>query len=158
MGDQEFEHFVQGQYAGVVRTVVLATGREDAEDAVQEAFGRLFVRWSKVSRYERPDLWVRTVALRLARRSRSRRLRERPLSELAGAQSYCSIPDGGLRIAIGTLSKAQRVAIVLRYYEDFSLDEIASVMQCKPSTARVHLHRGRRRLAEIMNLEVDHVG
>lgn len=158
MPNQDFEYFVGTQYAAVMRCVVLAAGSDAAEDAVQEAFARLFTRWRRVSGYDRPDLWVRTVALRLARRSRARRSRERPLTDLDGTARADSMPDGALRAAVAALPRAQRVAIVLHYFEDRSVDEIASVMGCAPSTARVHLHRGRRRLAELLNLEVDHVG
>lgn len=41
-------------------------GREDAEEVVQEAFVRLVQWWPKVSRYDDPEAWVRSVAFRLA--------------------------------------------------------------------------------------------
>jgi RNA polymerase sigma factor (sigma-70 family) len=157
MADQEFEHFVGAQYAAVMRCVVLATGSDGAEDAVQEAFARLFARWRRVRGYERPDLWVRTVALRLARRSRGRRMREAPIEEAQEVSHTDRSPDPALQAAIATLARAQRTAIALHYFEDRSVEEIASVMGCAPSTARVHLHRGRRRLAELLDMEVDHV-
>ena len=40
-----------------------------AEDIAQDAFVQLLRNWDKISRYERPDAWVRRVAIRLAMRS-----------------------------------------------------------------------------------------
>ena len=48
------------------------------------------------------------------------------------------------------LSTAQRAAIVMHYLEDRPIAEIAEIMRCSPSTVKVHLHRGRNRLAEIL--------
>jgi RNA polymerase sigma-70 factor (ECF subfamily) len=52
--------------------------------------------------------------------------------------------------AVGHLPRAQRAAIVLHYYEDRPVAEIAQLLGCSESTARVHLHRGRRRLAALL--------
>ncbi len=146
-------------YAGVVRCVYLATGsREGALDATQEAFARLYPRWAKISRYERPDLWVRTVALRLARRAKARSLAEVPTEhDSTMVANVTTGIDPDLRRAIAALSKAQRTAIVLHYYEGLSVEELGGVMGCATSTAKVHLHRARSRLAELLSMEVDHV-
>jgi RNA polymerase sigma-70 factor (ECF subfamily) len=42
----------------------------------------------------------------------------------------------------------QRAAIVLFYFEDRPVSEIAEILDCAPSTAKVHLHRARKTLAE----------
>ena len=39
------------------------------------------------------------------------------------------------------LPRDQRVALVLRYYEDLPVDEIAQVMDCRPGTVRTRIHR-----------------
>ena len=52
---------------------------------------------------------------------------------------------------------AQRAAIVLHYYEDRPVAEIASILGCAEATARVHLHRGRKRLAELLGEDDDGV-
>jgi RNA polymerase sigma-70 factor (ECF subfamily) len=51
----------------------------------------------------------------------------------------------------------QRAAIVLRYAEDLSTDEIADILGCDTSTVRVHLHRGRKALGLTLREEVDDV-
>ena len=46
---------------------VLSGDLNEAQDCLQEAYVRTWQRWSTVSAYDRPDAWVRTVALRVAR-------------------------------------------------------------------------------------------
>src|SRR4051794_8014389 len=60
-------------YPRLVRALALVCGgKDDAEEAVQEAFVRLLTRWSTVGGYDDPEAWVRLVAFRLAVRRRRR--------------------------------------------------------------------------------------
>ena len=56
---------------------------------------------------------------------------------------------------IRQLPGAQRAAIVLFYYEDRPVAEIAAILGCAEATARVHLHRGRKRMAQILGEAAD---
>jgi RNA polymerase sigma-70 factor (ECF subfamily) len=55
---------------------------------------------------------------------------------------------------VGRLPRNQRLAIMLHYVDDLAVTDVASAMGCAEATVRVHLHRGRRRLAELMSWEV----
>ena len=44
----------------------------------------------------------------------------------------------------------QRAAIVLHYYADRPVKEVAAALGVSPATARVHLYRGRRRLRQLL--------
>lgn len=68
--DAEFSWLFQVEFPAVLRTVFLILhDRERAEDITQEAFVTLLGHWKKVATYERPDAWVRRVAIRLAMRA-----------------------------------------------------------------------------------------
>lgn len=150
--DDEFTWFFHAEYPQVVRTVHLIlrdAGR--AEDVAQEAFLRLYARWPRIARYERPDLWLRRIAIRIAvraaRREGTRAQRERG----ALMPSPGSAPvDPDLMRAIRELPSAQRAAVVLFYFEDRPAAEIANILDCAESTARVHLVHARTRLAELL--------
>ena len=147
--DEEFTWFFKAEYEPVVRTVFLIVrDSHRAEELAQEAFSVLYERWRRVSRYERPDAWVRKVAIRLALRA-SRRDRMRGVLErrTADHRSHSAAePESELTAAIGSLSPSQRVATILFYFEDRPLSEIGDVLGCSEATARVHLHRARQRL------------
>ena len=155
---EEFSWFYQAEFSAVVRTVFLILhDRGRAEDIAQESFIQLLARWKKISAYERPEAWVRRVAIRLAMRAiRRDRLRVR-------SETGVELPEGlepidvDLVRAIRTLSGAQRAAIVLFYFEDRPVAQVAAILDCSSATARVHLHRARKRLAELLGEEVPDV-
>ena len=152
----DYTAFFLREFAPVVRTVTLMLRDEArAEEIAQDAFVQLYLGWAKVSRYERPDAWVRRVAIRLAMRSiRRQRLWALVRRDLVRDDAP---PDSPLDVAgaVSRLPTAQRAAIVLHYYEDRPVAQIASILGCAEATARVHLHRGRKRLAELLGEDMD---
>ena len=156
--NEGFEWFFRAEYEAVLRTCILITrDRAKAEDVTQEAFAKLLNHWDRVSRYDHPDAWVRKVAVRLAiktsRRDRMREVLERrreAVPEAAGS-------DLSLIDVISGLPPAQKTAIILFYYEDRPTSEIATILDCSESTARVHLHKARKRLAALVREEVTDV-
>lgn len=147
----EYTAFFRREFPGVLRTVELMLrdhGR--AEEISQDAFIQMLTHWDKISMYERPDAWVRRVAIRLALRS----LRRDRLWQLVRGGLLPRAPERPSRFdvdgAIRQLPGSQRAAIVLFYYEDRPTAEIATMLGCSESTARVHLHHGRKRLAQLL--------
>ena len=57
--------------------------------------------------------------------------------------------------ALAELSERQRASIVLHYYVGYSLEEIATILGTRKGTIGVHLHRGRARLAELLEEDDD---
>ena len=168
----DFDGFFAVEFPVIARAawfVVLDT--EVAKEIAQEAFCRALQRWDRISGYERPGAWVRTVAIRLALRSRDRRRRELVLTEVnASHADHAGRPQGhdgyddtvvpaldnaDLEAALRMLPRQQRAAVTLRYLCDLDIDEMAAAIGCKPSTARVHLHRGRHALGQILGVNDD---
>ncbi len=158
--DDEYAWFFRAEFPSVVRTACLILQDQGrAEEVAQDAFMRLYLHWKKVSRYERPDAWVRRVAIRLATRV-ARRDRRRPLLE-SGARTVgtddVSGADPDLTRAVAELPMRQRVAVVLFYLEDRPLPEVAHVLDCSTGAAKTLLHRARVSLARRLGEEVPDV-
>jgi RNA polymerase sigma-70 factor (ECF subfamily) len=153
--DPEYEWLFDAEFQHVVRAVFLIVhDAELAEDLTQEAFIRLLQQWRRVSRYDRPGAWVRRVALNLALNAERRRaIGDRVMRRLPPPALPQEV-DIDLMRAIASLPFAQRAAVALHYLEDRAAAEIADLLGCAESTARVHLSRGRRRLAELLDEEV----
>jgi RNA polymerase sigma-70 factor (ECF subfamily) len=152
--DVAYAAFFREHFSSIVRTIYLIVrDRERAEDITQDAFLQLFRHWPRIATYERPDAWVRRVAIRLAMRGRRRDALWRSVRSLFAPAPTETVADVDVMAAVGRLPRAQRAAIVLHYYEDRPVAEIAQLLGCSASTARVHLHRGRRRLAELLRVE-----
>jgi RNA polymerase sigma factor (sigma-70 family) len=152
----QFEDLFVREYPAIFRSAYLVVGDRDlAREITQEAFSRLLLRWNRVRRYDRPGAWVRLVAVRLARRTRDRRVIE--ASALTCRELAVEGPSA-VRLDVDTailqLPRAQRAAVVLFYLDDLPIDEVAAALRCRPATARVHLHRARARLAELLGEEV----
>lgn len=148
---EEYSWFFRGEYQSVLRTVFLTVGdRETARDVTQEAFIRLLRNWKKVSAYDRPDAWVRHVAVRLAIQLVRRRRLQEQLTPTAEPDPTLDPIVWDVQQAVKELPAMQRAAVALFYFEDRPSAEIASILDCSESTVRVHLHKGRRKLATLL--------
>lgn len=152
--DEAFRAFFRAEFGHVVRRLTIVTGsRETAEDSAQEAFVKLYARWRKVSGYENPQAWVRTVATRIALRAVGRKSGSLVESVPAGT----SEERLDLRSAITQLTPRQRAAVILHYFDDLPIDQIADAIGCSASTVKVHLHRARIALATALHEEAPDV-
>ncbi len=149
--DIEFSAFFRTEYPALVRTLYLVLhDRERAQDVAQDAFVQLFAKWRRISHYERPDAWVRRIAIRMAVRvARRERLRPRLERGLEAAPLPRPVDIDLLR-AIRQLPASQRAAVALFYLEDRPVREVAEILACSEVTAKVHLHRARKRLALLL--------
>jgi RNA polymerase sigma-70 factor (ECF subfamily) len=156
----DFRDLFADHYARVVRTVFwILQDWDRSEEVTQDAFVQLLRHWDRVADHDQPDAWVRRVAIRLAVQTSKREqrlaaavLRGRPPTP--ATQTLEDPMSGDVLAAVRQLPPKQRAAVALRYFEDKPVEEIAQLMECSPSTARVHLHRARQRLAQTLGEEV----
>jgi RNA polymerase sigma factor (sigma-70 family) len=155
---QEYDWYFRACFAPVSRTVFLIVhDRMLAEDITQEALYRMLRHWRTVSTYERPEAWVRRVAIRMAVREVQRAV-ARPAKERLGQPvPYDDVPDPDVARAVAGLAPMQRAVVVLFYWEDRPVHEIAELLRVSDSTVKQHLHRARHRLAVLLGEEVDDV-
>ena len=135
--------------------------RELAEDLVQDTFFQV-LRAIRQYRYPRPfKAWLYAIATNLARnhhkRAETRRsfpVDGRALAGLAKESDEQAIADAdeARRAAamLAALPNHQREVIVLRYYEELALDEIAAVLRIPVGTVKSRLSLGLRRLRALM--------
>ena len=153
--DESYEWFFRTEFPQVVRTAYLVMYDQDgARDVAQEAFVQLLRHWAKVSKYDKPEAWVRRVAIRLAVKAAKKQRRLSPFTDADDQHASSSLPDPDLARAVASLPRTQRAAVVLFYFEDRPVSDIAEVLECSESTAKVHLYRARKKLAEQLGEEV----
>lgn len=150
-GAEGFEQLFALEYQPVARTVFLICfDHARAEEITQDAFVELLRHWDRVSTFDRPGAWVRRVAIRLAMRSLHRETLRRRAELTFQPQGPATGLDVDVMKAVAALPLRQRTAVVLFYFEQCTLTEIADVLGCSPSTAGVHLHRGRGSLGRLL--------
>jgi RNA polymerase sigma factor (sigma-70 family) len=157
-GDDEYSLTFREAYPRVFGTVkVIVRDRGRAEELTQDAFVQLYANWSRISHYERPEAWVRRVAIRMAVRH-ARREAARPRLELAASVTPIErVPDLDVRRAIEALPPAQRATVALFYLEDLPIEEIVRLLGSSRTAVKVNLHKARTKLAEAMGEQVEEV-
>jgi RNA polymerase sigma-70 factor (ECF subfamily) len=149
-----FDEFYRMTSSRMLRYAYALTGDlGEAQDLLQEAYVRAWLRWRRLAGYEQPEGWVRLVLTRLAT-DRWRRLRVRGLA-LARTEPPGDIgpPSEDTVLLVGALRRLpvdQRRAVALHYLCDLSVDQIATETGAATGTVKAWLSRGRTRLAVIL--------
>ncbi|MFF8316228.1 SigE family RNA polymerase sigma factor [Streptomyces bobili] len=152
MTEDEFDAFYATAFPRLTGQLSAFTGDHgEAQDVVQEAFVRAWDRRQHFLSNSAPEAWIRTVAMRLAV-SRWRRAR-RWLELVRRTPPPDSTPGPGpertaLVAALRELPQAQRMAIVLHYLCDLSVEQVASETGAPVGTVKARLSRGRAELAK----------
>jgi RNA polymerase sigma-70 factor, ECF subfamily len=144
--EERFDELYRRAGPRLWRAVLAYTGglRELTDDVVAEAFARTLERGSSV---RAPEPYLYRVAFRLAAAELRRDRTVADVPDLPGA------PDAALSElfdALRILSPGQRAAVFLRYQADLPVREVARLMGTSSAVVRVHLMRGRRRLADLL--------
>ena len=147
----DFDEYVRQRGASLQRLAYLLVGdRHEAEDLLQGVLARLFVRWSAVERADNVDAYVRAALANAAAswwRARFRR-RDVPVAtvpEVAGSSDTSESRDEIVDM-LRKLPPRQRAVIVLRYYEDRTEAEIASILGCSTGTVKSQATKARATL------------
>lgn len=150
--DRDFTEFYAATNRQATAQVFALVGNwHEAQEAVQEAYARALGRWDKVSTYDEPLAWIRTVAHRIAvsRWRKTRRL------VFGGPEDRAAVPAPmenhvALVQALQQLPAAQREALVLHYLGDLPIAQIAAQLGVPQGTVKARLSRGRVAMAQFM--------
>jgi RNA polymerase sigma-70 factor (sigma-E family) len=156
--DPSFEVFVERSSTSLVRLAYLLTGdRGHAEDLVQTALLRTARHWPRAR--DAPDAYVRQVLINLSRdriRLLFRRPREAPLPPdldtlRAADAGYDQVTERRVVVrALAQLPVRQRQVIVLRFFEDVSVEQTAALLGCSTGTVKSYTSRALSRLRELL--------
>lgn len=159
---REFERFAAGASDSLLRAGFLMTGSaSDAEDLVQETLLKVARRWNRVRSMEYPAAYARRVLVSLVLHDADRRTRQRTeLQPVAGAaeaadeqaaRALREVDDlAEFRWALAQLPARQRAVLVLRYWADLPVAEVASILGCTDGTVTSTASRAAARLAEVL--------
>jgi RNA polymerase sigma factor (sigma-70 family) len=139
--------FCRRMHPKLVGALRLYIGEPDiARELAQDALVRVIERWPQVSLMEHPEAWTYRVGFNLARSGLRRRRAEHRAHVRTAARpapvTTADLADAlAVRGAVAALPARQRQAVVLRYYGDLSVDQVAAAMACRPGTVKAHLHQ-----------------
>jgi RNA polymerase sigma-70 factor, ECF subfamily len=151
-----FDEFYAGDYPRLVAAIGLLIGdAEIARDAVDEALARAWERAHRGHHIDSLGAWTRVVAMNVAR-GRFRRLRtERRAYALNIVEETMTSTDAAaavdVRQALHSLPTRQREVVVMHYFLDLTVAEIAAELRINDGTVKSCLFRARATLAAVLS-------
>jgi RNA polymerase sigma-70 factor (sigma-E family) len=156
--DQEFVAYYAARAVRLRNTAYLLCGDWHlAEDLTQVTFTKLYRAWPRLDRHEALDQYTRQVLLRtfLDERQRPWR-REKPTSpedvvlDTAVPEVHGSEDRAVLRDALQRVPKRRRAVLVLRFWADLSVEQVADALGCTTGTVKSQTSRGLADLREAL--------
>jgi RNA polymerase sigma factor (sigma-70 family) len=139
----DFDTFVSARWAAWHRLAYLITrNNEDAADAVQNALMGLFPRWEKVAAGGNPEAYVRRSIANAHVSSWRKTSRTAPSDNMeiwapAVADRSEAVANSAFAMELcDKLPERQRRAVILRFYEDLSYEQIAEITGGNAAAAR----------------------
>jgi RNA polymerase sigma-70 factor, ECF subfamily len=123
----------------------------DAEDAAQDAFTSAWRQRNTLRDADRFDAWFGRILVNCCRDRLRRRAREphpTPIEFDVGLPDHSrdSLERDELYREISRLDPDQRIVVILRFWQDMAVDDIAERLGVPPGTVKSRLHRSMRRL------------
>lgn len=161
-----FEIFYRRTYAVVY---AILRHRESAEDITQDAFIKAFLNLPKLRDKEKFGPWLAAIATNLARNYLKREKRlyftGNPVEPPAGSveSAFRSTEEqvireaeiARVREALRTLPPEQYQVVIMQYFYDLKLIEIARFLKISPGTVKSRLFRARTRLSRVLEPKED---
>lgn len=163
IGSAEFAEFVAARWAALFRTAYLLTGdARTAEDITQSALANTYAHRSRIRDDHALEAYVRRAQANLvisaARRPgfRGEQLTDTPPERRGVDESADATTRLDLRAALDRLSPRQRAVVVLRFYDDLPVDQVATALGCSEGNVKRITHEALARLRGLVPIDSDH--
>ncbi len=163
--DEEFRAFVLGRYASLLRSArALTRDGDTAEDLVQNALIRTYASWARVQRADDPYAYAHRILFTSFSRMRRRRRVSETLSASIDPPPESGDPETAaddrdqLQRALQELPPRYRAVLVLRFYEDRSVEDVAAILGCPINTVKTQTARALERLRVSPQLDRNSTG
>ncbi|MGW6195526.1 SigE family RNA polymerase sigma factor [Kribbella sp. NPDC055110] len=148
---EDFEEFARARLPHLYRTAWLLTGdRHHAEDLAQDTLAGMLRTWHRI---ENPAAYARTALVRTYISQRRRKSwSERPTAELPESAERVGDPELRLALqsALAELAPLDRAVLVLRFFEDRSVEQVALDLGKKTSAITTRTARALDRLRAVL--------
>jgi RNA polymerase sigma-70 factor (sigma-E family) len=150
----EFTEFAEAASRQLRRTAFLLCGNwHTAEDLAQMTLAKVFVSWRKIKRRGAVHAYAkRTLVNAYLDDKRLKRSGEILTDRFPECATEPQALDTRLVVlaALATLSPRARAVVVLRYWEDLSVEQVADVLGCSPGNVKSHAARALGKLRTVL--------
>jgi RNA polymerase sigma-70 factor (sigma-E family) len=151
---EDFIEFAAVEMTRLRRTAFLLCGDwHGAEDLTQIALTRTLLAWRRISKLENAHAYAhRTLVNAYLGQRRTRRPGEVPLASVPDMAGLPGTSDLRMVLldALATLPPQARAIVVLRYWEDQSVEQVAETLRCSTSSVKGQSARGLQKLRELL--------
>ena len=154
--DAEYVEYVRARMGQFRRAAFLMCGDWDrGDDVVQRVLTELYRKWHRLRRADSVDAVVRTMLWR--RLADERRLGWAVRVRIGAAVPEVAAPDPDpdvrltLVAALRSVPPRQRAVLVLRYFQDLTVEETASALGCAPGTVKSQASKGLATLRRVLS-------
>lgn len=158
MAEKQLQEYFQKYYPVCYRVAfTLVKNHADAEDIVQEVLIRFFVYRPKFASGEHEKAWMIRTAINLSKDLLKSKWHKTTVGMEAvpeAERSYFQIPymeNDDMLWRVLELPQQYRNCLYLFYYEDYSIREIAAILEEPENTVKTNLRRGREVLKQKMS-------
>ncbi|MFD3412725.1 SigE family RNA polymerase sigma factor [Streptomyces cyaneofuscatus] len=147
-----FEVYARDGQRRLYRTAYLLCGNvEGAKDLTQTTLAKLFQHWHRASRADNLDAYAKTVLVRTYMAEQRRSVRDLLAHRSTPPRAQADPASGvDLRVTLlallDELPPRARAMVVLRYWDDLSVESVASLLRCSESTVKSQCSRSLVRL------------
>lgn len=150
-----------------IRTAYLITGNlPDSEDIVQETFVKVYLHIAGLKNDSGFKPWMMQILVRTAYRAGRKSSREIPDDDMESRMENQAVISPLRQMmkreeaemiyrAVASLPVKQRTVVVLYYYNDLSVAEIAELLECREGTVKSRLHTARKRLKGALSGKIE---
>lgn len=159
-GEADLYNQIIEKYKSYAFTLALniLNNREDAEEAAQDSFIKAYQHLKNFNRQSKFSTWLyrivfnTSVSYKRKQKAKKETLETVKYTYYESYSSEVEIKDQQKFIhqALQKLLELDRTVITLFYLKEFSLEEIAEIINLNVNTVKVRLHRARKRLADEM--------
>jgi len=153
--DDEYVDYVTARIPALRRLAYLLAGDEHrADDLVQQTITTLYVKWERARAADYLDGYVRTMLVRTY--VDERRLAWARVRLFREAPEPLPFEDGGaedrqvVRAALARVPRRQQAVLVLRFFYDLPVDEVAAILGCSSGTVKSQTSRGLSTLRRLL--------
>jgi RNA polymerase sigma-70 factor (sigma-E family) len=127
-----------------------------AEDLTQTAFTKLYLAWRRVDRHEALDQYLRRTLVRAFLDEKRRPWRREYATEPGGTFDDPVLDPGPedrlvLLAALGAVPPRQRATLVLRFWADLPVEQVAEILGCSLGTVKSQTARGLQALRDVLD-------
>jgi len=156
--EEDFTSFVTSSSRRLLRTAFLITGdAESAQDVLQTALERAYLRWGRIRHREQPEPYVQRIIANAAidtwrarKGVRTVELDETVLPPMTDAALESLPARDALLACVRELPVGQRTVLVLRYFADLTEADVARILGCSVGTVKSQHARAMAKLRQML--------